>query len=208
MKLMDAQLEQELPLPGVRERLMRRQRERLWKAFCAFREEGGGGTVLEVGAQGSPGSSWTCPAGMELTPCFLDLSRGADMNRYARNDGRSLLYTDGEFDWVFCDALLEHAGAFEHQFHLLAEMHRVAKKGLFITAANRRYPVDFATGMPLLHWLPGGVWRRITGQQRNLLTAPVLKRMASLLPGRPWFDVGHVRLAGPKAQLFLLVKKT
>lgn len=227
MKLMDAQLEQAAPGSGLRERIMQRQRQRLVSAFCRFRDEGGGGSVLEVregdwvrhgpklmaGDRGARAQART-DAGMGaiVVTCALALrAQRAGGNHFGRSDGRQLLYGDGEFDWVCCDDVLEHAGGFMQQFDLLKEMNRVASKGVFVAATNRRYPIDLSSGLPLLHWLPAPMWHRLTGKAkgegRHLLTARGLATMASLLPGKHGIAVGHVRLGGPKANLFLMVRK-
>ena len=51
-------------------------------------------------------------------------------------------------------AVLEHVGSAGEQVKFLAELYRVARKGLFVTTPNRWFPVEFHTVLPLLHWLP------------------------------------------------------
>lgn len=211
MKLMDAQLERQADATGLRERIRQRQQQRLMAAFEEFRNQGGAGSVLHVAATTPEKRVGSADAGDAVVSCALDLRPDqSGRERYARGDGRQLLYRDGEFDWVVCDGVLERAGDYARQFDLLKEMNRVARKGLFVTAANRRYPFDLQSGLPLLHWLPTTWWHRVAGAHargRRLLTAAELVRMASLLPGKHASDVGHVRLAGPKAHLFLMVRK-
>ncbi|WP_161993257.1 methyltransferase domain-containing protein [Lacisediminimonas profundi] len=215
VKMMDAQLEQDRGAHGLRERMAQRQRSRLFTAFHEFHKAGGGGSVLNVGARGlgrSESMVINLDPGEVVVSSALEIHPDASgRNRYARDDGRHLLYGDGEFDWVCCDGVLEHAGSFMQQFKLLKDMNRVARKGLFVTAANRGYPLDLETGLPLLHWLPAPLWHRLSGQQRghgrHLLTSAALLRMASLLPGKRSSDVGHVRLGGPKAHFFLMIRK-
>ncbi len=217
MKLMDAQLVQDPHEAGLRERLVQRQRQRLSKAFQSFHAEGGGGSVLAVcGRELQRGEPMIAGNADGVDPvvvtCALDVQAQRDgRSLYGRGDGRLLSYGDGEFDWVCCDGVLEHAGGFMQQFALLKEMNRVAVKGLFVATANRLYPIDLDSGLPLLHWLPTLVWHRLTGQKggqgRYLLTSGALKTMASLLPGKHVIDIGHVRLAGPKANFFMMIRK-
>ncbi|MDO8299206.1 methyltransferase domain-containing protein [Lacisediminimonas sp.] len=212
---MDAQLVQDPHEAGLRERIVQRQRQRLSRAFQSFHAEGGGGSVLAVcGRERHRGQPMIAgdAAGPIVVTCALELQvQGDGRSRYRRSDGRHLSYGDGEFDWVCCDDVLEHAGGFMQQFALLKEMSRVAAKGLFVATANRRYPIDLDSGLPLLHWLPTPVWHRLTGQKsgqgRHLLSAGALMTMASLLPGKHVIDIGHVRLAGPKANFFMMIRK-
>ncbi len=209
---LEAEIGQLAGAPGARSRLAHKQRERLLAAFADWLEEGGGGSVLQVGMRGRmpdrPLSFGPAARGPAIA-CVLDGGM-AERGRYARADGGPLLYADGEFDWVYGENLLEHAGSFERQFELLKELNRVAKKGVFLSVANRRHPLDMESLLPLLHWLPTGLWRRLAGGaagSRRLLSARELKHLVSLLPGQPRSDLGHIRLFGPKAVFFLMLRK-
>jgi hypothetical protein len=129
-----------------------------------------------------------------------------------------LPYGDGEFDWVFCNFVIEHAGKTGQQQALLAELWRIARKGIFVTASNKRHPIEFNTGLPLLHWLPRNAWKTSlnmlgkdmaeTDRLPHLLDSASLGQMAASLAGPKSYDIGHVRMAGIKAQFFLMVQKT
>lgn len=212
MNSSEAQIGQVAHAPGAGSRLAQKQRAR-WMAACSdWIAEKGGGSVLQVGLRGQPAEpalSFGPAAKAPVTSCALDLG-AAKHERYARADGRHLLYADGEFDFVYGEFLLDHAGNFERQFELLKELNRVAKKGVFLSAANRRHPLDMQSLVPLLHWLPAPVWQRLAGgvaQGRRLLTSRELKHLVSLLPGQPQCDIGHIRLLGPKGVFFLMVNK-
>ena len=197
------------------------QRQRLYEAFMAFVGETEHGALLEVSAAGGGPDSlaaWCQPRHRSrIVSCAVDAGGAAGRQRFLREDGRHLPFSDGEFDWVFCQAAIERAGGFEHQCELLRELDRVARKGIFVATPNRRHPLEFHTGLPFLHWLPAPWWRRallLAGKRArasanglDLLDAPALRRLASGLPGQPEVDVGHIRLGGIKAQLFLLVRK-
>lgn len=70
-------------------------------------------------------------------------------------DGR-LPFADNEFDVLFCSAVIEHVGSREAQRNFLKEALRVSRQ-FFFTTPNRRFPIDFHTLLPLLHWLPQSV---------------------------------------------------
>ncbi len=76
-------------------------------------------------------------------------------------DGRDLPFDDGSFDFVHSSAVLEHVGSRAQQAQFLRESWRVARKGIFVTTPNRWFPVEFHTVLPLVHWLPAPLFRRL-----------------------------------------------
>jgi hypothetical protein len=56
-----------------------------------------------------------------------------------------------EFDWVFSNAVIEHVGDAEDQFHFLLELLRVARN-VFFTTPNRFFPVETHTRVLFSHW--------------------------------------------------------
>ncbi len=103
-----------------------------------------------------------------------------------------LPYEDNAFDWVACHQLIETCGSHERQVRLLRELLRVARRGIFVSTANR--------------WHPLARWLR-PERDADLLDALALKTMVDVLPGRPLWRLGHVRLAGLKSHYFLMVWK-
>ncbi len=103
-----------------------------------------------------------------------------------------LPYEDGEFDWVACHELNETFGSHERQVRLLRELLRIARRGIFVSTPNR--------GHPLARWL-------YPERHAQLLDALAIKTMVDVLPGRPLWKLGHVRLAGFKSHYFLMVWK-
>lgn len=71
-----------------------------------------------------------------------------------------LPFADKEFDIGFSNAVIEHVGNTEAQKRFLREACRVARK-VFITTPNRWFPVEHHTSVPLLHYLPKPLYRRI-----------------------------------------------
>ncbi|MEN1939881.1 methyltransferase domain-containing protein [Luteimonas sp. MJ246] len=93
-----------------------------------------------------------------ITACGLDdasfLEEVYPGMRFVRGDGKDLPFPDASFDWVHSSAVLEHVGSAAEQARFIAELHRVSRKGMFLTTPNRWFPVEFHTVLPLLHWLP------------------------------------------------------
>ena len=103
-----------------------------------------------------------------------------------------LPFDDGEFDWVACLELIELVASHERQVRLLRELLRIARRGIFVSTPNREHP--------LVRWLR-------PERNLNLLDALAIKTMVDVLPGRPEWKLGHVRLAGLKSHYFLMVWK-
>lgn len=226
-------------VPGPFEKLLSAQRRKMFDAFAAFRGDASGqpdtGTdsILDVesrsilrDAQSSILLAYADPQEKQrIVSCAIEPAadpgsqRGASDSwmKYQRVDGRHLPFSDGEFDWVFCGEIIERCGGFERQYELLAELCRVARKGVFVTTSNRWHPLEFNTALPLLHWLPANGWRRalkLSGKSGwaspsalNLLDAVGLTRLSALLPGKPKYEIGHLRIFGLKAHFFLQIRK-
>lgn len=103
-----------------------------------------------------------------------------------------LPYDDGEFDWVACLELIEQIASHERQVRLLRELLRIARRGIFVSTPNRDHP--------LARWLR-------PEPHLHLLDALAIKTLVDVLPGRPAWKLGHVRLAGMKSHYFLMVWK-
>lgn len=76
--------------------------------------------------------------------------------------GHRLPFADQAFDFVFSNAVIEHVGSAESQSAFVSEACRVGAR-VFIVTPNRWFPVEHHTGVPLLHYLPPAVYRRILG---------------------------------------------
>lgn len=205
------------PAAGIAARLRSPQRRKLLEAFTEFIQEAPDGTILHAHAAAA-----SLCAGPDGFAEWAASRSGARITSWEptpetaqRPERPGLPFPDGAFDWVFCDEMIERVGSFERQYALLKELTRVARKGVFVTTSNRKHPMEFNTGLPLLHWLPPAWWRRmlkLTGKGAwapvlNLLDSTTLYKLASLLPGKPASDVGHKRVFGIKAYFFLMIRK-
>lgn len=103
-----------------------------------------------------------------------------------------LPFEDGQFDWVACHELIETVATHERQVRLLRELLRISRRGIFVSTPNRWHP--------LIRWLR-------PEPDLVLLDALAIKTMVDVLPGRPAWKLGHVRLAGLKSHYFLMVWK-
>jgi SAM-dependent methyltransferase len=116
--------------------------------------------------------------------------------------GEKLPFADQVFDIVFSNAVIEHVGSRAAQAAFVAELCRVGK-AFFITTPNRWFPIEHHTGLPLLHWLPAGLYRALLRNTRyaywswdehlNMLTGRLLSQ---LFPAGVRLQVRRIRLAG------------
>ena len=216
---------------GMIARILRNQRRRLAEAFSEFIGAGRDASVLNVvlaqavvrneesDLQGAIRENSRTTTYRIESPCLAPRRQSArpGHDRHTPHDAVHLPYADGQFDWAFCEEVIEHIGSFERQYALVKELARVSRKGIFVTTSNRHHPIEFNTALPLLHWLPDSWWRLILkwlGKREwaskvtlNLVDSATLYKIAMLLPGKPKHDVGHKRVFGVKAHFFLMVRK-
>lgn len=131
-------------------------------------------------------------------------------------DGRSLPFANASFDFVHSSAVLEHVGSRAQQIRFLAELWRVARKGLFVTTPDRWFPVEFHSMLPLAHWLPPSIFRALLrgiGQDAlalednlNLLSGSDLRKLAAAA-NIPQATVRGVGLMGWRTNLILTARK-
>lgn len=116
-------------------------------------------------------------------------------------------FRDKEFDITFCNAVIEHVGDSKQQKNFINEMLRVSNS-FFLTTPNRWYPVEFHTAIPLLHFLPKKIYRKILNvlgetywskeENLNLLSRGELR---ALFPNDSSVIVESVRLLGISTNL-------
>lgn len=198
---------------GPVDRILLSQRRKLFDAFMKFKHGNAADMTLDIvlpngDALGKPDylSAWSdAQERARLHVHALDMQRGE----------LHLPFADAAFDWVCCNEVIEHAGNDARRRQLVAELYRVARKGVFVSTSNRRHPIEFNSGMPLLHLLPHAWWKRLLqwsgsrwgSASLELIEARDLYRYAALLPGSQEHDVGHKRVFGIKAHFFLMIQK-
>ena len=148
-----------------------RQRKKIFDLFMEAFKPDGNTKVLDVGV--TCGSDFresnffeTCyPYPKNVTCVGTEdgsyLERAGKCGKFIRvkPDAR-LPFADKEFDLVFSNAVLEHVGDAERRERFISEICRVGGK-YFISVPYRWFPVEHHTGIPLLHYLPGPVYRKL-----------------------------------------------
>ena len=107
--------------------------------------------------------------------------------RYVQGDALELPFSDGEFDVVFSNAVVEHVGGRAEQRRFVSEALRVGRR-VFLTTPNRRFPLEVHTRIPLVHWLPDRVAHQVYGATGRGWAGDIhlvsKSGLASLFPGR------------------------
>lgn len=100
---------------------------------------------------------------------LTDLSNKYPQSRFVTYNGKLFPFEDGEFEWVFSNAVIEHVGTYNDQLQFLNEMMRVGKN-VFFTTPNRWFPIESHTNAFFLHWLPPRIFFRWTAKYKPYWT--------------------------------------
>lgn len=64
-------------------------------------------------------------------------------------------------DLIISSATIEHVGSTQNQINMVNNLIRLSKKIFVFTTPNKYYPLEFHTKLPLIHWLPKKIYRKI-----------------------------------------------
>ena len=147
------------------------QRRKMFEAFLQLTQIDVHDTIVDVGATSDRDydhsnylEAWYPHKGRVTAVGIDDASFLRDQypgTRVVQADGRALPFKDAAFDFGHSSAVLEHVGTRDSQAQFLRELWRVSRKGIFVTTPNRWFPIEFHTVLPLVHWLPIPLYRRI-----------------------------------------------
>jgi len=109
-------------------------------------------------------------------------------------------------DLVISSAVIEHVGNFKNQTNKVRNMIQLSKKYVIITTPNRFFPVEVHTKLPLIHWLPKKMFRKILLSLRmdyfaceknlNLLDISELKKILDTFSREISYKIYNIRFLG------------
>jgi SAM-dependent methyltransferase len=172
-----------------------RSRRRKLELFLDLFAPGPGSSVVDVGVTNAPFGDGSTDNFFEALYPWPEQVTGVGATeldvfatafpqvRAVRADGRALPFADGEFDFGFSNAVVEHvAGGREGQRRFVHELCRVSRR-VFVTTPNRWFPLEVHTLLPLVHWLPAGARARLVPFD-DVLDPLGPKDLAALFPYR------------------------
>ena len=116
-------------------------------------------------------------------------------------------------DLVISNATIEHVGSLEDQIKMISNVIRLSKKIFIITTPNRFHPIDFHTKLPLIHWLPKKIHRKLLNMLNlnffakednlNLMSENDLKK-ALTNQNIKKYKIFHIRLFGFKSNFLVI----
>ena len=118
-------------------------------------------------------------------------------------------------DIVISSATIEHVGSALNQKKMIENIIKLTKKVFVITTPNRFYPIELHTKIPLIHWLPKSIYRKILKflglsfhakeENLNLLSVNELKKM--LDDQKIIYEVKFIKLLFFKSNIIIVGKK-
>ena len=201
-------------------------RRKMFDRFVAELQPSTTDTVLDVGATSDQTyassnylEAWY-PHKARIAATGIDdashLERAYPGVKFVPGNGKELPFGDAAFDFVHSSAVIEHVGSRSDQLRFIAELWRVARRGIFLTTPNRWFPIEVHTSIPLLHWLPAASYRALLRKMGleffadeknlNLLTGGDLSALCGQA-GIGTVRVGSVSLLAWPSNLILVATK-
>lgn len=149
------------PLHALKTRIMFRSRRKKIEHFYSLLEPGM--TVLDVGVTALDTGEGPQNFLLKTYPNAPETYTGLGVHdlteirkrypgmKFVEYDGRVMPFRDGQFDWAFSNAVIEHVGDRQAQLLFLEEMLRVARF-VFFTTPSKYFPIETHTSVPFLHW--------------------------------------------------------
>ena len=158
-------------IDGILKKILRYNREKIHKIFVKQTNYNSNNSILDIGTTSSLDDNHNiilqktkdnknvfCLSDHDL---FFLKKKYPHVKQFIKGDGKKINFEKDNFDIVFASATIEHVGSYNNQINFLRECLRVSKNYVFITTPNRYYPLDFHTKIPLIHWLPKKIHRKI-----------------------------------------------
>jgi len=122
---------------------------------------------------------------------------------------------DFSCDLVVSNATIEHVGNTLNQKKMLENVIKLTKKIFVITTPNKFYPIELHTKIPLIHWFPKSIYRKILKflglsfyadeKNLNLLSVNELKKMLDNY--KIMYEIKFIKLFFFKSNIIIIGKK-
>lgn len=167
--------------------------------------EKGSCRVLDMG--GDP-DYWKFDIGkldVEITILNIEDKQQASDGRFVfmQGDARDVRHLpDDSFDFVHSNSLIEHVGRWEDVKRAAREIRRLAP-AYYVQTPNFWFPIDPHSNMPLLHWLPQPLQRRIVSARANGFYAKArdLDHAMAIVEGTTMLDRQQLAQLFPDAEI-------
>ena len=119
-------------------------------------------------------------------------------------------------DLVISSATIEHVGSLKNQITKVSNMISLSKKYVVISTPNRFYPIELHTKLPLIHWLPKTIFRKILlllnmryfadEKNMNLLSKNDLKKILNIFSRKIDYKIYNIYFLGFVSNFLIICK--
>ena len=119
-------------------------------------------------------------------------------------------------DLVVSSATIEHVGSLKNQITKVSNMISLSKEYVVISTPNRFYPIELHTKLPLLHWLPKTLFRKILlllnmnyfadEKNMNLLSKSDLKKILNIFSQKIDYKIYNIYFLGFVSNFLVICK--
>ena len=152
--------------------------------------------------------------------CISDQIVNSDFFHKSLNKSITEEFSENELyefssDLVVSNATIEHVGNTLNQKKMLENVIKLTKKIFVITTPNKFYPIELHTKIPLIHWFPKSIYRKILKflglsfyadeKNLNLLSVNELKKMLDNY--KIMYEIKFIKLFFFKSNIIIIGKK-
>ena len=152
--------------------------------------------------------------------CISDQIVNSDFFHKSLNKSITEEFSENELydfssDLVVSNATIEHVGNTLNQKKMLKNIIKLTKKIFVLTTPNKFYPIELHTKIPLIHWFPKSIYRKILKflglsfyadeKNLNLLSVNELKKMLDIYKIK--YEIRFIKLFFFKSNIIIIGKK-
>ena len=152
--------------------------------------------------------------------CISDQIVNSDFFHKSLNKSITEEFSENELydfssDLVVSNATIEHVGNTLNQKKMLKNIIKLTKKIFVLTTPNKFYPIELHTKIPLIHWFPKSIYRKILKflglsfyadeKNLNLLSVNELKKMLDNY--KIMYEIKFIKLFFFKSNIIIIGKK-